>query len=168
MTSSLHSTAALTFLPILANLSDILGKAEVNATDRKIDPSVFLSDRLAPDMLNLTRQVQIACDHAKSALYRISGLPVPSVPDTETTFAELRARIARTVELFGAVPADQVNGKEAAQIELKFPWGDMSFTGQGFLLGYSIPNFYFHIITAYNILRHNGVPLGKGDFLARK
>lgn len=165
MPSSIHSTAAFTFLPMLANLSHILSKAEAWATERKIDPSVLLNDRLAPDMLNLTVQVRIACDHAKSALYRIQGETPPKVVDSETTFAELQERIARTIDLFKAVPADKVNGLENATVELKFPWGNLSFTGIGYLLGYAIPNFYFHVTTAYNILRHNGVPLGKADFL---
>ncbi len=167
MTSSLHSTASLTFLPILANLSAILTKAEAYATEKKIDPAVLLNDRLAPDMLNFTRQIQIACDFAKNVLYRIQGDVGPAVADTETTFGELQARIAKTIEMFKAIPADKVDGHEASPVELKFSWGTLDLTGQSFLLGYAIPNFYFHVTTAYNILRHNGVPLGKGDFLRR-
>lgn len=167
MTSSLHATASLTFLPILANLSHILTKAETFAAEKKIDASVLLNDRLAPDMLNFTRQVQIACDFAKNVLYRIQGEVGPSMPDTETTFDELRTRIAKTIEAFKAVPADKVDGREQSPLQLKFEWGNLDLTGQIFLMGYAIPNFYFHVTTAYNILRHNGVPLGKGDFLRR-
>ncbi len=168
MPSSIHATACLTFLPMLASLSQILETAEANAVERRIDPSVFLGARLAPDMLNFTSQVQIACDHAKGALYRIRGEMPPSLPDAETSFAELRARIDKTVELIKAVPADLVNGLEDAPVELKMRFGTLNFTGQGFLLGYSIPNFYFHLTTAYDILRHNGVPLGKMDFIGRR
>lgn len=165
MTTSLHSAASKTFLPMLANLAHILSTAEAWATEKKIDPAVLLGDRLAPDMLPLKAQIAIACDHAKSALYRIAGEDVPSVPDTETTFADYQARIAKTLELFHAVSADKVNGREEAPVVLKMRFGELNMTGETYLFCYAFPNFYFHVTTAYNILRHNGVPLGKGDFL---
>jgi uncharacterized protein len=165
MTSTLHSTAAMTFLPMLANLSHVLSKAEAFAAERRIDPSVLLNDRLAPDMLPFIAQVNIACDHAKSSLYRLQNVAPPSVADDQKTFADLQARIDRTIELFNAVPASAVNGRENEIVEVKSRAGALHFTGLGYLLGYAFPNFYFHVTTAYNILRHNGVPLGKMDFL---
>jgi uncharacterized protein len=164
MPSSLHATATLTFLPMLKGLSHVLSKAEAYAAEKKIDPSVFLNARLAPDMFPLIRQVQIASDHAKGAMYRIAEEAPPAIADTEVTFADLQARIAKSIALIEEFSADKVNGREDNTFEIKFPWATMSFTGQGFLLGYAIPNFYFHVTTTYNILRENGVPLGKGDY----
>jgi len=167
MPISLHSTATMTFLPMLKAMSHVLTKAEAFTVEKKIDPSVLLNDRLAPDMLNLTRQVQIACDHAKGAMYRVCEEKPPALEDTEKTFAELQARIAKTIELIEQFPAEKLHGRDDVTFEVKFPWGSMSFTGQGFLLGYVIPNFYFHVTTAYAILRHNGAPLGKSDYFGR-
>lgn len=167
MPISLHSTATMTFLPMLKGLDHVMSKAEAYATEKKIDLNVLLNDRLAPDMLNFTRQVQIACDHAKGAMYRVCEEKPPALADTETTFEELHARIAKTIELIQEFPAEKVNGRDDTTFEVKFPWATMSFTGQGFLLGYVIPNFYFHVTTAYAILRHNGVPIGKGDYFGR-
>ena len=156
-------------VPVLArafkNLAAILTKAEADATARKIDPSVFLTARLAPDMHPLTRQVQIASDAAKGGVGRLAGVDVPSFPDTETTFAELQARIAKTIAFIETVTPAQIDGSEEKNVTLKMPGREISFVGQAFLLGFTLPNVFFHITTAYAILRHNGVPIGKADFL---
>ena len=151
----------------LTNLAALLHKAEASATARKIDPSVFLTARLAPDMHPLARQVQIVSDTSKGGAARLTGGEAPSFPDTEATFAELQTRIAKTIAYLDGFTADQFAGVEAREIVLKTPNGDFAFTGQSFLLTFMLPNFFFHVTTAYNILRHNGVELGKFDFLGR-
>jgi len=168
MPVSLHAIATLSILPRLAGLKAALHQAEALCTDKKIEPSVLLTARLAPDMRSLTNQVQLASDHAKGAFYRTAGLDLPSLADTETTFAELHARIDKTLELISSVSAPQMEGRENADITLKFPRGEMNFTGEGYLIGFALPNFYFHVTTAYAILRHNGLPLGKGLFMGRE
>jgi hypothetical protein len=147
------------------NLAAILTKAEADAAARKIEPSVFLAARLAPDMHPLSRQVQIASDAAKGGVARLAGIEPPSFPDTETTFAELQERIRKTVDFVQSVKAAQIDGSEEKPILLKFPGGEISFVGQAFLLNFTLPNVFFHVTTAYDILRHNGVALGKMDFL---
>ncbi len=149
----------------LASLSGILDKAEAHALARKIDPSVLLSARLYPDMYPLARQVQIACDMARRGAIRLSGGEPPSVPDTETSFAELKARIAATIDFLGTLPASSFDGAEERELTIKAGGADMTFSGLDFARGWSLPNFYFHVATAYAILRHNGVELGKRDFL---
>jgi len=150
----------------LSSLSKILDKAEAHAEAKKIDPSVFLSARLYPDMYPLTRQVQIACDSARRGAIRLSGGEPSSVPDNEASFADLRARIARTVADVGAIPASAFDGAESRELTIKVRGSDMTFSGLDFVRAWSLPNFYFHLTTAYAILRHNGVELGKPDFLA--
>ena len=165
MTISMYQASVPVLLQGLKALSSILAKAEANAAERKIDPQVFLSARLAPDMFTLTRQVQIATDHAKGAPSRLSGRAAPKFEDNEASFADLQARIARTVELLkGFAPAD-IDGSHDRAIELKAGPRELSFTGLQYLLHFALPNFYFHFTTAYDILRHNGVPLGKTDFM---
>ena len=117
-------------------------------------------------MRPLTGQIQLATDSAKGCAARLAGVEVPSFPDVETTFAELQDRIARTVAFIESVPAESIDGSEAREVVLKFPNGEMKFTGQDYLLTFALPNFLFHVTTAYAILRHNGVPIGKMDFLA--
>ena len=151
----------------LTNLATLLTKAEASAVARKIDPSVFLTARLAPDMHPLARQVQIVSDGAKGGAARLTGGESPSFPDTEASFAELQTRIAKTIAYLDGFTVDQFAGAETREIVLKTPNGDFSFTGQSFLLTFMLPNFFFHITTAYNILRHNGVELGKIDYLGR-
>jgi len=168
MTISLHAVATMSILPRFAGLKLALNQAETLCTDKKIDPSVLLNARLAPDMRSLINQVQLSSDHAKGAFYRTAGLPSPSLADTETTFADLHARIDKTIELIGDVSAAQMEGRENADVVLKFPRGDMNFTGEGYLIGFALPNFYFHVTTAYAILRHNGLPLGKSMFMGRE
>jgi uncharacterized protein len=168
MTINLHAAATQTFLVSLGGLSQVLKKAEANAAERKIDPSVFLSARLAPDMYPLTRQVQIATDTVKGAVHRLAGLEIPKFEDNEASFAELQARIAKTIALVTSIPAESINGQEARQVAIRTsPTTEMSFAGQDYLLGFALPNFLFHVVTAYNILRENGVPLGKGDYFGR-
>ena len=168
MTIDLHSAALQPFLSALGGLSQVLSKAEANAADRKIEPTVFLNARLAPDMFTLTRQVQIACDAVKGAVHRLAGIDIPKVEDNETSFAELQARIAATIALAKSIPADKINGQEGREIVMRrFPSGELKFNGQDFLLTYALPNFLFHVVTAYAILRHNGVPLGKDEFFGR-
>ncbi|WP_237154615.1 DUF1993 domain-containing protein [Oryzibacter oryziterrae] len=167
MTISLYSAAAPVFVQMLGALSRVLKKAEGYAAERKIDPSVYLNMRLCADMFPLTRQVQIACDHAKGATARLSGSENPKFEDTEATFAELQARIEKTLAFVKSVPADKIDGQEERPINISFPGMSLDFTGQDYLLHYALPNFYFHVTTAYAILRHAGVPLGKADYFGR-
>lgn len=157
------------FVPPLSHaltaLSKILDKAEAHAGARKIDPAVLLGSRLYPDMWPLTRQVQAACDMTRRGALRLTGQEPPSVPDTETTIAELKARIAATVAILdGLTPAD-FKGAEDRVISFKAGPREMNFGGAAYLYRWILPNVYFHLTTAYAILRHNGVELGKPDFL---
>lgn len=165
MSLSMYQASIPAFVRMLNNLSAILDKAAAHAEAKKIDPSVFVNARLAPDMFPLARQVQIATDGVKGCAARLAGLEVPSYADIETTFPELKARIAKTVAFLQSVPAAQIDGSEARKIALKVGGRDMNFLGQPYLLDFVIPNFYFHVTTAYAILRHNGVEIGKTDFL---
>ncbi|WP_137155911.1 DUF1993 domain-containing protein [Rhizobium sp. FKL33] len=165
MTLTLHGVASQSILPRLSGLSKVLAKAEAHCAEHGLDPATLLKDRLVDDMFDLTRQVQIATDHVKSMLYRIAGQDVPSLPDTETSFAELQARIEKAKALFEAVSADAVNARADVEFEVKFPWATLPFTGTSYLLQFGLPNFYFHTTTAYDIVRKNGVKIGKGDFL---
>lgn len=165
MSIDLHQASAPVFVHTLGALSKILDKAAAHAKAKNIDPAVLLQARLAPDMFPLVRQVQSASDAAKGCMARLAGVPVPAMPDTETTFDELRERIGRTVEFVTGVPADAVVGAEDRPVVLKLRSGELNFTAQHYLLHFALPNFFFHVTTAYDILRHNGVELGKRDFL---
>jgi hypothetical protein len=143
----------------------ILEKAEQYAEEKKIDPSVLINARLAPDMYPLSRQVQIATDMAKGCAARLAGLEVPVYEDNETTFQELRARIAKTVAFIQSVDAERIDGSEERNITLKLRSREVSFAGQPYLVHFVLPNFYFHVTTAYAILRHNGLAIGKMDFI---
>jgi hypothetical protein len=151
----------------LDNLNAILEKAASFAESKKIDPSVLVNARLAPDMFPLARQIQIATDGAKGGVARLAGIEIPSYPDTETTLDELRARVSKTKEFVGSLTAAQIDGSEDRDIMLKVGGRELSFKGQAYLLSFVIPNFYFHSTTTYAILRHNGVELGKMDFLGK-
>ena len=164
MSLSMYQASVPVFIRMLGNLSTILGKAATYAETRKFDPSVLINARLAPDMLPLAFQVRTACDSAKGCAARLAGIDVPSYPDTETTFAELQARIAKTIDFMKSLKAEQIDGSEERTIVLKLRQ-EMQFKGQAYLLGFALPNFYFHPTTAYAILRHNGLDIGKGDFL---
>ena len=165
MTLTMYQASAPRFAAMLKNLSAILDKAAAHAEARKIDPLVLTAARLYPDMFPLSRQVQIACDGAKGAMARLAGVEIPKHEDAEKSFEELKARIAKTVAFIESFQPAQVDGTEDRDIVLKLRGKDVSFKGMPYLLGFAYPNFYFHVTTAYAILRHNGVELGKGDFL---
>jgi hypothetical protein len=165
---SMYDVSVPVFSERLRALAIVLVKAEANAAERKIDPQVFLTARLAPDMLPLTKQVQIATDHAKGASSRLAGREVPRYEDNEATFEELRARVAKTRDLLATFKPADLDGSEDRTVTLKLGGNDMQFQGSKYLLDVAMPNFYFHVTTAYGILRHNGVPLGKGNFLGRE
>ncbi len=165
MTLSMYQASAPRFANILNNLSAILAREQAHCEARKIDPLVLTSARLFPDMFALARQVQIACDAAKGAVARLAGVEIPKHEDTEKTFEELQARIAKTLAFMATVKPAQIDGSEARDVLLKLRGKDVSFKGQQYLLGFALPNFYFHVVTTYNILRHNGVELGKQDYI---
>ena len=167
MTISMSSASLPVFKTMLANLSHILEKGEAYAQARKFDPAVLLQYRLAPDMLPFTRQVLIACDGAKNGIARISGVEAPRFDDTEATFPELKARIQKTLDYLASVPHERIDGTEDK--EITFPVGrekTRTMTGETYLKHWVLANFHFHITMAYAILRHNGVELGKADYLA--
>ena len=155
----------ITFSSMLGNLDNILSKAEADASARKIDPQVFLQGRLAPDMLPFTKQIQIMSDQAKGGASRLAGQEPPKWADDEQTFADLHARIAKTRDHVQTFRPQDFDGWESRAIELKFPFATLRFNGTEYLSTYVVPNFYFHYSTAYLILRHNGVQIGKRDFL---
>ena len=165
MTISMYLASAPRFVNILGNLSTILDKTQAHAEARKIDPAVLVGFRLFPDMLPMRSQVQIAADTAKGAIARLAGIEIPKYEDTETTLPELQARIAKTVAFIQTVTPAQLEGTEDKEIVLKRGDKETRYTGMQFLLGHAIPNVYFHVTTAYNILRHNGVEIGKRDYL---
>src|SRR5678809_747478 len=160
MTISMYQASTPRFANILRNLSAILEKAEAHCTAKKIDPSALTTYRFFPDMFPFTRQVQIACDSVKGAVARLAGVDIPKHEDTEQTFADLKVRIAKTIDFLESVPASKVDGSEEKEIVLQMRSGERRFKGMQYLLGHAYPNFYFHIATAYNILRHNGVEVG--------
>jgi hypothetical protein len=165
MKISMHVMSVDVFTHALGNLSAFLEKGQAHATQRKFEPAVLLASRLAPDMLPLTRQVQIACDVAKNGVARLAGQEPPRFPDTEASFEELHARIARTLDYLKGVPASALEGAETRDIKVPTRDGTLEFKGLEFLQHWAIPNVFFHVTTAYAILRHNGVELGKRDFL---
>jgi uncharacterized protein len=161
---SLYSSSVPQLSKMLQNLDRWLTKAEENAKARSFDPAVLLTSRLAPDQYALTRQVQAACDSAKFTAARLSGKTAPSHPDTETTLEELHARIRAVVEFLGTFTEADFEGAEARTVALPFAPGK-GMNGADYLTEMALPNFYFHVTTAYAILRHNGVPVGKIDFI---
>jgi hypothetical protein len=165
MPISMYQASAPRFAAMLKNLSGLLDKAQAHCEAKKIDPLVLTGARLYPDMFPLSRQVQIACDAAKGALARLAGVEIPKHEDTEKTFDELKGRINKTLEFMATLKAPQIDGSEEKEVVLKLRGKDVSFKGQPYLLGFAYPNFYFHVATTYAILRHNGVEVGKGDFL---
>jgi len=156
------------FSHMLSALDKVLTKAEADAAARKIDPDVFVNYRLAPDMFPLVRQIQIMTDGAKGCASRLAGQEPPKWTDDEKSFADLHARIAKTIAHLQTFKPEQFEGAEKRAIEMKFPNATFNFTGKDYFLNFVIPNFYFHYTTAYAILRHNGVPIGKGDFLGNR
>ena len=165
MSISMYRASAPVFIRALTNMKTILQKGEAHAEAKKFKPEVLLNDRLCPDMFPLTRQVQIATDMAKGCAARLAGVEAPKYEDNEASFAELYARIDKTVEFLKSFKAEQIDGSEGRDITLPSPRGAMEFKGLDYLLGFVTPNLYFHCTTAYAILRHNGVELGKMDFI---
>ena len=166
---SLYDVTVPAFLQILGSLSGLLTKAEAHCETKKIQPDVLLGARLYPDMLPLTKQIQIASDFAAKTSARLTGSEVPVTPDTEKTFGELKQRLAKTAEYVKSFTPAQFEGAETRDVT--FPAGpnnSMTLKGQQFVSGFAFPNFYFHAATAHGILRHNGVEIGKRDFLGVK
>lgn len=165
MSLTMYQASIPSFVRMLDNLSVILDKAAAHAEAKKIDPAVFINARLAPDMFPLSRQVQIATDMVKGCAARLAGIEVPRYEDNETTFAELQTRIGKTKAFLQSVSASQIDGSEERQITLKFGSRELSFLGQPYLLDFVLPNFHFHLSMTYAILRHNGVEIGKKDYI---
>lgn len=164
MSLSMYAASAPRFVHMLNNLTALLDKAQAHIDARKLDPAALTAFRLFPDMYPLTRQVQIACDVSKGAVGRLGGVEVPRHEDTEQTIPELKARIAKTIAFINSVKAEQIDASADSSITLKLGRQEYTFTGMQYLLNFAHPNFYFHMTTAYNILRHNGVEIGKKDF----
>ena len=165
MTISMYQASVPRFANILGNLSAILDKAQAHADAKKIDGTVLTGSRLFPDMFPMNRQVQIACDTAEGVVARLAGVAIPSHDDSEKTLAELKARIAGAIAFVQAMTPAQIDGTEDKAIVTKRGDKETHYTGMHFLLGHAVPNFYFHVSATYNILRHNGVEIGKGDFI---
>ena len=167
MKISMYQASVPTFILMLNNLSAILEKAAAHAEAKKIDPAVLINSRLYPDMYPLSRQVQIATDNAKGSVARLAGLEPPKYEDTESTFSELIGRIRKTTEYLGTFRPEQLDGSEEKTVVLKLRNSSRTFVGLPYLLNYVLPTVYFHITTAYGILRHNGVEIGKQDYLGK-
>jgi uncharacterized protein len=167
MSVSMYLSSVPQFLRALTNLRAILEKAAAHAEAKKITPSVLVNARLYPDMFPLSRQVQIATDHAKRAVSRLAGIEPPKYEDNESTFPELVARINKTIAFLETIKPEQIDGSEDKTITLSMHDRTLTFKGMPYLLDYVLPNFYFHVITAYAILRHSGVEIGKQDFLGK-
>lgn len=165
MSLSMHSASVPVFVRTLGNLLTWLDKAEAHAAARKFDANVLLSMRLAPDMLPFTKQIQIACDAAKFGVARLAGVEAPKFEDNEATMAELRERVRKTIDYVQSVPADKVDGSDERQVNVPRRDGTLTLAGEAYLKHYVLPNFFFHVTTAYALLRHNGVDLGKADYL---
>jgi hypothetical protein len=165
MAISMYTASVTVFSRMLTNLLAILNRAEAYAGDRKFKVDVLVNQRLAPDMLPLSSQIQIATDAAKGAVARLSGREIPSWPDTETTFSDLKARVRKTLDYLATYKPADIDGSDDKQVVIKIAGEDVSIRGEDYLLGRATQNFYFHVTTAYAILRHNGVPIGKRDYL---
>jgi uncharacterized protein len=165
MSISMYDISIPVFTLSLNNLSAILDKAESHGEAKKVDPKVIPQARLIVDMLPLTAQVQIACDTAKGAAARLAGVAVPKHEDTEATLAELKTRVAKTLDFIKTVKPEQLQGAETREIVLQFPQTTLKFNGLNYLTNFALPNFFFHVTMAYALLRKNGVDLGKRDFL---
>jgi hypothetical protein len=168
MTVSLHAASVPVFNQLLGGLADVLKKAEAHATERKIDPNAYLQSRLYPDMFPLLRQVQIACDFAKSVSARLAQAEVPAWEDNEATFEDLQSRIARTQAFIAGLDAAGFEGAESRDIVLRPGTPkEKHLTGQAYVLSYGLPQFFFHVTTAYALLRHAGIEIGKRDFMGQ-
>lgn len=164
MTTSLYTITIPPFIKALTNLSSCLDKAVAFAEAKKFDPQTLLQSRLAPDQFPLVRQVQSASDAAKGFAARLNGQEIPSIADAETTIEELKGRIAKTIDILKMIKPEDVDGKEDVS-NIKLPYLPGMLTGFDYVIGLTIPNFYFHVVTAYAILRHNGVDIGKTDYI---
>ena len=162
---SMYQASVPRFANILGNLSNILDKAQAHVEAKKLDAATLTNFRLFPDMFAMTRQVQIVCDTAKGVVARLAGVDIPVDDDKEQTLADLKARIAKTIAFIQSVPQAKIDGSEDKAIVIKRGEKETHYKGMQFLLGHAVPNFYFHVATTYNILRHNGVEIGKRDFL---
>ncbi len=166
MTLSMYQASVPVFKQMLGALGNVLAKAEAHATARKIEPNALLQARVYPDMFALLRQVQIACDFAKSVSARIAGVEVPAYDDKEESFSDLQARIAKTLAFVESLSAAQIDGSEERRIVTQADTPkEKIFSGQSYLLNYGLPHFFFHTTTAYAILRHSGVEVGKKDYI---
>jgi hypothetical protein len=165
MSLSIHQATVPALQQILGSLSVLIDKAAAHCEARKIDPAVIINYRLAPDMFAFGRQIQVATDNAKGLCARLAGVEIPKYPDVETSFDELKARLAKASDFIGSLSAAQFDGAETRAITLKIGGHEVNFTGANYLFGFGLPNFYFHASTAYDILRHAGVTIGKRDFL---
>lgn len=163
----MYDQSVAVFAHCLGALSSILKKAEAHCEAKKIEPSALTTARLFPDMFMLSKQVQLASDFAKGPSARLAGVDIPPFADTETTFAELQDRIARTQAFLATITPEMLKGAETRTVKFRARGQDMEAPGQFYFSAVALPNFYFHYTTAYNILRHNGVELGKGDFIGR-
>ena len=165
MSISMHSASVPVFVRNLNNVLAWLDKAQAHAEAKKFDTANYLTMRLAPDMLPCIKQIQIASDGAKGCVARLAGVEIPKWDDTEVTLDDLRARIRKTIDYVQSVPAAQIDGSEGRDITITLRSGDVKFDGQRYLEHWALPNFYFHVMTTYNLLRHAGVDLGKQDYL---
>lgn len=165
MSISMYQASVPRFVNILGNLANILDKAQAHVDAKKLADATLTGYRLFPDMLPMATQVQIACDTAKGVVARLAGLEIPVFDDSEKTLADLKARVVKTIAFIQTVTPEQIDGTEDKDIVTKRGEKETHYKGVQFLLGHAVPNFYFHITTAYNILRHNGVEIGKRDFL---
>jgi len=165
MSLTMYQASVPVFIRMLTNLSAVLKKGEAHAQTKKIEPAVLTGARLAPDMFPLVRQVQIATDQVKGCAARLAGMEVPKYEDNEQSFADLYARIDKTMAFLKSVKAEQINGSEDRNVQLPVRDKTLTLKGLDYLFERVYPNFFFHVTTAYAILRHNGVDIGKGDFL---
>ncbi|MES2126417.1 MAG: DUF1993 domain-containing protein [Pseudomonadota bacterium] len=165
MTFSMYAASVPVFTQILTALSHVIDKAEAHATEKKIEPAALLQARLYPDMFAFIRQVQVAADFAKGCSARLAGVEVPKYDDTEQSFADLKARIAKTLDFIGSLPREAIEGSADRDITTSSGPNAKQFKGQVYLVHYALAHFYFHATTAYAILRHNGVEIGKKDFV---
>jgi uncharacterized protein len=166
MSLTMHTLAMGSFIPMLQSLSHVLDKGAEFATAKSLAAKALADARLAPDMYTLRQQVQLSCHHAKDAVGRLTGAEGTQRVDVDEAFPELKARVRATLEVLEAAPASAFEGAEARTIVIPMPGGEMVFemTGYQFLRDWSLPHFYFHVVTAYDILRHLGVPIGKPDY----
>ena len=165
MSISMYSASVPIFVRMLGNMTVWFDKAEAHAAEKKFETTVYLQSRLAPDMLAFPQQVQIACDAVKFCVARLSGLEAPKFADDEKTMADLRERISKTIAFIQSVPADAIDGSDDKEITIKRASGPVTMTGEAYLKHAVLPNFFFHVTTVYALLRHNGVEIGKGDYL---